>query len=74
MLAIRSLLAYRLPMIAAVVVISVASPVSADGDLAILTFPIGLVVGEHEFEVDLGASRAPAVLMLDGQRACSIWW
>lgn len=47
-------------------------PCWAEGDLAILTFPIGLVVGEHDFEVDLGPSRAPAALMLDGLRVCSL--
>ena len=47
-------------------------PCWADGDLAILTFPIGLVVGEHEFEVDLGPTREPAVLLLDGQTVCSL--
>jgi len=45
---------------------------AAGTDLAILTFPIGLVVGEHEFEVDLGPSCAAAELSLDGQRVCSL--
>jgi hypothetical protein len=51
---------------------SAAASMATVADLAILTFPVGLVVGEHEFEVDLGASRAAAELSLDGQRVCSL--
>ena len=40
--------------------------------LSILTFPVGLVVGEHEFEMDLGPSRAPAELRLDGSKVCDV--
>jgi len=57
---------------ALVAAFSLSRPCSADGDLAILTFPIGLVVGEHEFEVDLGPSRAPAELLLDGRTVCPL--
>ena len=62
----------RLLVIATAVAIAVAMTATASEDLAILTFPIGLVVGEHEFEVDLGPSRAPATFMLDGESMCSL--
>ncbi len=55
-----------------VVAFPLSPPCWADGDLAILTFPIGLVVGEHEFEVDLRPSGAPAELLLDGRTVCSL--
>lgn len=47
-----------------------ALPALGADHLSILTFPVGLVVGEHEFEVDLGPSRAPAELHLDGSKVC----
>ena len=40
-------------------------------DLQILSFPIGLVIGEQRIEVDLGVTREPADLYVDGQRVCS---
>ena len=49
-----------------------ALPALGADHLSILTFPVGLVVGEHEFEVDLGPSRAPATFMLDGESVCSL--
>lgn len=42
----------------------------SDSDLQILTFPIGLVIGEQEIDVDLGAGQQPADLYLDGKRVC----
>ena len=61
-----------LPIIAAAVtVISAASASGAtESDLTILTYPIGLVVGEQPIDVDLGASSEPAVLYLDGEKVC----
>lgn len=43
-----------------------------DSGLRILTYPIGLVTGEHVVEVALGAGGEPAELYLDGQPACSV--
>jgi len=43
-----------------------------EGELAILTYPIGLVVGEQPIEVDLGPSGEPAELYLDGEPMCSL--
>jgi len=56
------------------VAVAVALPALAvdEGDLRILTSPIGLVVGEQPIEVDLGSSGEPAELYLDGQPACSL--
>ena len=48
------------------------SVAAGEGDLSILTFPIGLVVGEHSIDVDLGASTQPAKLYLDGEPVCSL--
>lgn len=45
---------------------------SGDDELAILSFPIGLVAGEVPVDVDLGPSRAPATLHLDGTAACEM--
>jgi len=60
--------------IAAALAVAILLPsISAEeSDISILTFPIGLVVGEHEFEVDLGPSRAAAELSIDGRRVCSL--
>ena len=41
-------------------------------DLTILTYPIGLVTGEHEVVVDLGTGGSPATLYLDGQQVCAM--
>jgi hypothetical protein len=41
-------------------------------DLRILTYPIGLVVGEQSIEADLGSDGAPANLFLDGQPVCEL--
>ncbi len=46
-------------------------PAARCDDLSILTFPVGLVVGEHPVHVDLGATGEPAELLLDGQPVCS---
>ncbi len=40
-------------------------------DLQILSFPIGLIVGEQRIEVDLGVTQEPADLYLDGKRVCT---
>ena len=40
-------------------------------DLQILSFPIGLIVGEQRIEVDLGVTQKPADLYLDGQKICT---
>ena len=41
-------------------------------EISILTYPVGLVTGEHAIDVDLGVSGKPAVLYLDGEQACSM--
>ena len=43
-----------------------------DGDLNILTYPIGLVTGAHPIETDLGAGGEAADLYLDGVPVCSL--
>ncbi len=43
-----------------------------DADLRILTYPIGLVTGEHAVEVALGAGGGPTELYLDGKPACTV--
>jgi len=40
-------------------------------DLQILTFPVGLITGEHRIEVDLGVMEQPADLYFDGKRICT---
>jgi hypothetical protein len=46
---------------------------AADGtDLAILTYPVGLVTGKHEVDVNLGVDARPADLYLDGHQVCSM--
>jgi len=50
---------------------SLAGAAAGDGDLRILTYPIGLVTGEQVFEFDLGARRMPVDLYLDGEKACT---
>ncbi|MFV2073134.1 MAG: hypothetical protein ACC742_10850 [Thermoanaerobaculales bacterium] len=66
----------RTTLVAAIlaVVIGITCPVDAvsEGDLAILTYPIGLVVGEQPVEVDLGPKGEPAELYLDGEPVCSL--
>ena len=47
-------------------------PLFSNTDLQILTFPIGLITGEHRIEVDLGVTQQPADLSLDGQRVCFV--
>jgi len=42
-----------------------------DGDLKILTYPIGLVTDSHPIEADLGPGGEPAELYLDGVPVCS---
>lgn len=48
-----------------------ALPAAAESDLGILTYPVGLVTGQLEVHLDLGASQAPAVLLLDGRQVCA---
>ncbi len=59
-------------VLAAALALSAAAPrmCRAGDELAILTFPIGLIVGEHDIEVELGPLREPAELRLDGRRVC----
>jgi len=47
------------------------SPLFSTTDLQILTFPIGLIAGEHRIEVDLGMTQQPADLYLDGKKVCT---
>ena len=53
--------------------LAVSLPLAAatDGTMKILTFSVGLAVGEHLIEVDLGPSGKPAELHLDGELVCS---
>ncbi len=59
---------------AALIVLAAAGVPTAesadDEGLRILTYPIGLVTGEHGVEVALGAGGEPAELYLDGKPAC----
>ena len=57
---------------AVVVATAAAAPLTAagDSDLKILTYPIGLVIGEQPIDVDLGTGGEPAELFLDGQSVC----
>jgi len=50
----------------------VTAETAADAGLRILTYPIGLVTGEHAIEVALGAGGEPAELYLDGEPACTV--
>ncbi len=45
-------------------------PLFSAADLQILTFPIGLITGEHRIEVELGVTQEPADLSLDGKKVC----
>ncbi len=61
---------------AILIVLAVAGVVTAatadDAGLRVLTYPIGLVTGEHEIEVALGAGGEPAELYLDGEPVCTV--
>lgn len=61
----------RRSAIVLVAVLSLPAAAATDGALKILTFPIGLVTGEHLIEVDLGPTGPPAELYLDGEMVCS---
>jgi len=50
--------------------VALATNTVANQETSILTFPIGLVVGEHPIDVNLGPSGGPAELFLDGERVC----
>jgi VWFA-related protein len=47
-------------------------PLFSTTDLQILSFPIGLIIGEHRIEVDLGVTQKPANLYLDGKKVCVV--
>jgi len=55
-----------------VVAFSVAAMANAADDLEILTWSSGLVTGELEVEVDLGATGGPAGLFLNGAKVCDL--
>ena len=61
---------------AILIVLAAAGVVPADtaddAGLRILTYPIGLVTGEHTIEVALGVGGEPAELYLDGEQACRV--
>jgi len=59
-------------VVAAFVASSMAAPGFAQESMRILTYPLGLVIGELEIEADLGASGSSAELFLDGQSVCSL--
>lgn len=63
-------------MLLAMMVVGAATTVWADSggseELRILSFPIGLIAGEVPVDVDLGPSRAPADLYLDGTKVCAL--
>ena len=51
---------------------AMVAPASDSADLSILTYPVGLVTGVHEVDVDLGVGGEPAALYLDGELVCSM--
>ena len=51
---------------------AVVGAAAESSDLAILTYPVGLVTGEHAVDADLGVDGQPADLYLDGQHVCSM--
>ncbi len=51
---------------------AVVGAAAESSDLSILTYPVGLVTGEHAVDVDLGAGGEPAALFLDGEQVCSM--
>jgi len=51
---------------------STAVASAGDAGLRILTYPVGVVTGEHVVEVGLGAAGEPAELFLDGRSACRL--
>ena len=58
-----------------IILAAVGVPTAESADdvgLRILTYPIGLVTGEHAIEVTLGAGGESAELYLDGQPACTL--
>lgn len=61
------------PSVVLACLVSVA-PLGAatESDLAILTYPVGVVTGEIPVTVDLGPTGAPAKLFLDGDPVCSM--
>lgn len=56
-------------LIGAALMATAAAHAGAD-DLGILSFPIGVVVGEQTIEVNLGSTGEPAELFLDGKKVC----
>ena len=59
-------------LVVAIAAVAVTATAGANGDLRILTFPVGLVVGEQPIDVDLGTSGKSAGLYLDGGKVCSL--
>lgn len=59
-------------LVVAIVAVAVTVTAGPNGDLRILTFPVGLVVGEQPIDVDLGISGKSAELYLDGDKVCSL--
>jgi hypothetical protein len=49
---------------------AVLGSAAESSDLSILTYPVGLVTGEHAVDVDLGRGGEPATLYLDGEQVC----
>jgi hypothetical protein len=52
-------------------VMVLVAPASGSFGVQILSFPVGLVVGEQTIEVGFDASEGPVVLYLDGEPVCS---
>jgi len=52
--------------------VSLPAAAATGGAMKILAFSVGLAVGEHVIEVDLGPSSKPAELYLDGAIVCSL--
>lgn len=67
---------FRVSLTRTAAILSIAAifctPLFAAADLQILTFPIGLITGEHWIEVDLGVTQEPAELYLDGMKICTV--
>lgn len=59
-------------LVVAIVAVAVTVTAGPNGDLRILTFPVGLVVGEQPIDVDLGTSGKSAGLYLDSEKVCSL--
>jgi hypothetical protein len=58
------------PQLIGAALMAIATAHAGVDDPGILSFPIGVVVGEHTIEVNLGATDEPAELFLDGEKIC----